>query len=303
MWTKSNIPNLKGKTAVVTGSNTGIGYETALALYQAGADVTLACRDKSNALRAIDQMKTIGGRGSLQFEQLNLANLDQVKNFAASFKTKHQKLDLLINNAGVMLPPPALSDDGFELQFAVNFLGHFALTGQLFPLLQQAEKARVVTLSSGAATKVDHIDFENLKLEKKYNAQREYAQSKLADLQFAYELNKRLKTSKASMISVAAHPGVVRTDLQRHIPAAELTVAFSHFKLTSEPWQGALPSLYAATNETVKGGEYYGPDGENEYSGYPALSKQHTSATKDELQAAQLWTFAEEVTKINFLTR
>ncbi len=300
MWTKNNIPNLKGKTVIVTGANTGIGYETALALYQAGADVTLACRDKNNTLRAIDQMIAIGGRGSLNFDLLNLANLDQVKSFADNFKAKNQKLDLLINNAGVMLPPPTLSDDGFELQFAVNFLGHFALNGHLFPLFKQTEKARIVTLSSGAATQVDHIDFKNLKLEKEYDAQREYAQSKLADLQFTYELNRRLSNLKADMIAVAAHPGVVRTDLQRHIPADELSIAFSHFKSVSEPWQGALPSLYSAINETVKGGEYYGPDGENEYSGYPALSKQRTSATTDELQAQQLWAFAEDVTNVKF---
>jgi len=300
MWTKNNIPNLKGKTAVVTGANTGIGYETALALYQAGADVTLACRDKNSTLQAIDQMKAIGGEGFLNFDLLNLASLDQVKNFTDNFKITNQKLDLLINNAGVMLPPPTLSDDGFELQFAVNFLGHFALTAQLFPLLQQAGKARVVTLSSGAATQVDHIDFENLKLEKQYDAQREYAQSKLADLQFAYELNDRLNNSNIDVISLAAHPGVVRTDLQRHIPKIELAVAFSHFKLVSEPWQGALPSLYAATSETVKGGEYYGPDGENEYTGYPALSKQHTAATTDKLQAQQLWAFAEDITNVKF---
>src|SRR5690606_29893841 len=170
MWTKENIPDLTGKTAIVTGGNTGIGYETVKALYEKGANVTLAARNEEKAeeaVRNIDQ--TTEGTGTLEIGILDLSNLAQIKAFADEFKSKHTQLDILINNAGVMIPPPSKTDDGFELQFGVNFLGHFALTGHLFPLLKKSSNARVVTLSSGAATLTDGIDFENLKLEKPYN--------------------------------------------------------------------------------------------------------------------------------------
>ncbi|WP_264537408.1 oxidoreductase [Flavobacterium sp. N1736] len=300
MWTKENITDQSGKTVLVTGANTGIGFETALAFYEAGANVTIACRNKDKAEEAINKMKAIGGKGTLEIGVLDLTSLNKIKNFADDFKSKHQKLDILVNNAGVMMPPPTTTDDGFELQFGVNFLGHFALTAHLFQLLKQASNARIMTLSSGAATLVDGIDFENLRLEKTYDAQREYGVSKLANVLFAFQLNKKLSVLNSTIISVAAHPGVVYTNLQRHIPADILQTAFAQFKEVSQPWQGALPSLFAATDSTVKGGEFYGPDGEKEYTGYPALSKHTSKAMQDQELAVKLWAFAEEITGLQF---
>ncbi|RDC58411.1 SDR family NAD(P)-dependent oxidoreductase [Pedobacter chinensis] len=301
MWTKENMPDLTGKTTIVTGANTGIGYETAKALYEAGAHVTIAVRNAHKASEAVNKIQSeTKGKGKLDFGILNLANLAQIKSFADEFKNKHQQLDILINNAGVMIPPASKTDDGFELQFGVNFLGHFALTGHLFPLLKKSSNSRVVTLSSGAATLTDNIDFENLKLEKPYNEWEAYAVSKLADILFTYELNRKVKTSNLNMISAAAHPGVTRTDLQRHIPGEQLEGMFAEYEDVMQPWQGALPSLFAATDASVKGGEFFGPDGEHEYSGYPTLSKHSTPTMNDEKLAKKLWKYAESATEVKF---
>jgi len=199
-----------------------------------------------------------------------------------------------------MIPPASKTDDGFELQFGVNFLGHFALTGHLLPLLKKSPTARIVTLSSGAATLTDGIDFENLKLEKPYNEWQAYAVSKLADILFTYELDRKLKATGLNMLSVAAHPGVTRTDLQRHIPDEQLEGMFAEFAEVMQPWQGALPSLFAAADPSVKGGEFFGPDGEKEYSGYPALSKHNTPTIKDKELAKKLWEYAEKETEVKF---
>lgn len=301
MWTKNNIPDQSGKIAIVTGSNTGIGFETAKGLYEAGASVTIAARDAQKAEKAIQkiQSETLG-RGELNYGVLDLANLDNIKQFAESFMLKHSSLDLLVNNAGVMVPPASKTADGFELQFGVNFIGHFSLTGYLLPLLKQTAHARVVTLSSGAATLVDSIDFDNLKLEKGYDEWREYAVSKLADILFSYELDRRFKNAGIPAISVAAHPGVTRTDLQRNIPGENLEGMFAAFDQVMEPWQGALPSLFAATDPSVKGGTFYGPDGEKEYAGYPAISGHSTSAMNDETLAKKLWEYAENAINLTY---
>ncbi|GAB4029011.1 oxidoreductase [Spirosoma sp. KNUC1025] len=301
MWTTENMPDLSGKTAIITGANTGIGYQTAKAFYEAGANVTIAVRDAQKAKTAIEQIRQGSfGTGTLETGLLNLASLHQVKEFAENYKRHHQHLDILVNNAGVMIPPPTKTDDGFEMQFGVNFMGHFALTGHLFPLLKNTPKARVVTLSSGAATRASGIDFTNLKLEQPYEPWREYAVSKLADILFTYELDRRLKVIQSTILSVAAHPGVTRTDLQRHIPSEELSGMFAQFDDVMEPWQGALPTLFAATDASVKGGEFYGPNGDKEYAGYPARSNHSTPAMNDKALAKQLWDYAESITQINF---
>ncbi|WP_312336187.1 oxidoreductase [Sphingobacterium sp.] len=300
MWTKENIPDLTGKTALVTGGNTGIGYETVKALYEKGAKVTLAARDEIKASDAIRNIQeTTKGTGILETGILNLSNLAEIKAFTDKFKANHNQLDILINNAGVMIPPASKTDEGFELQFGVNFLGHFALTGHLFSLLKNSSHARVVTLSSGAATFASNIDFENLRLEKPYNEWQSYAVSKLADILFAYELDRKLKATD-NILSVAAHPGVTKTDLQRHIPMERLEGMFSEFEEVMDPWQGALPSLFAATDVSVKGGEFFGPDGKKEYAGYPALSKHSTAAMNDKELSERLWKYAEEVTHLDF---
>ncbi len=295
------MPDLTGKTAIVTGGNTGIGYETVKALYEKGANVTLAARDEKKAIAAVEKIKfETKGVANLKIGILNLANLAQIKTFVGEFKTRYAQLDILINNAGVMIPPASTTDDGFELQFGVNFLGHFALTGHLFPLLKNSSNARIVTLSSGAATLTDGIDFENLKLEKPYNEWQSYAVSKLADILFTYELDRKIKVAGLNLLSVAAHPGVTRTDLQRHIPGEQLEGMFAEFDEVMEPWQGALPSLFAATDTSVNGGEFFGPDGENEYAGYPALSKHSTPAMNSLELADKLWKYAERKTQIKF---
>lgn len=301
MWTKEDMPDLTGKIAIVTGGNTGIGYETVKALYEKGANVTLTARDEKKAKDAIEKIKSeTKAAGNLEIGILNLANFAQIKTFANEFKDKHNQLDILINNAGVMIPPASKTDDGFELQFGVNFLGHFALTGHLFPLLKRSPNARIVTLSSGAATLTDGIDFENLKLEKPYNEWRSYAVSKLADILFTYELDRKIKAADLNILSLAAHPGVTRTDLQRHIPGEQLEEMFSEFDEVMQPWQGALPSLFAATDTLAKGGEFFGPDGEKEHSGYPALSRHSTSAMNDVALAEKLWDYAEDITEVDF---
>ena len=208
--------NLSGKTAIVTGSNTGIGYETALDLYKKGAKVYVACRNQEKALKAIQRMEADGGTGELIYSHLDLANLSSVKAFADNVIQAESSLDLLINNAGIMIPPQSKTEDGFEIQFGVNFVGHFALTGHLFKLLESTKGSRVITLSS-IAHRGATIDFDNFRLEKEYNNWRECGQSKLADIIFAIEFDKRLKQSGSQIKSLAAHPGFSKTDLQVHM--------------------------------------------------------------------------------------
>ncbi|GAB3275049.1 SDR family NAD(P)-dependent oxidoreductase [Larkinella harenae] len=299
MWTKREMSDQSGKTVLVTGANTGIGYEVALAFYEAGAHVIVAGRDVQKVNDAMERIKTVGGTGSLEAGIVNLASLADIQRFADSLVEKHQQLHVQINNAGVMMPPAGQTEDGFEYQFGVNVIGHFALTGRLYPLLKQTRGARVVTVSSGAHKLVDAIDYENLKREKPYDPNREYAVSKLANLLVALELQRRLQRVGNACLSTAAHPGVTRTDLQRHIPDETLQVALSAYKVVMQPWQGALPILYAATAPEVKGGDYYGPDGENELDGYPAPA-QITEAAQNETAARQLWVYAEQATGLHF---
>ena len=300
MWTKENIPDQTSKIAIVTGANSGIGFETALALYQAGAHVIIASRNLNNAFKALESIKATDGKGSLETGLLNLANLSDVKKFTDNIRKEHGKLDILINNAGVMIPPASKTDDGFELQFGVNFLGHFALTAHLYPLLKKVSGARVVTLSSGAYKSIKHIDFVNLRSEKSYDANREYAISKLADMQFFLELQRRILLTGDNILSVAAHPGVTETSLSRHMPEEEYRAAMEQFKELMPAWQGALPSLFAATSPLVKAGGYYGPDGANELHGFPGPALINDAAN-DKEGATTLWEFAETVTGTTFL--
>lgn len=285
--------NLSGKTAIVTGSNTGIGYETALDLYQKGAKVYVACRNETKAADAISRMQAEGGIGELIFEQLDLASLTSVGDFAAKVIAAEASLDFLINNAGIMIPPASTTEDGFEIQFGVNFVGHFALTGHLFPLLEQTTGSRVVTLSSiahrGAA-----IDFDNFRLEKAYTPWREYGQSKLADIILALELDKRLKEHGCQLLSLAAHPGFSKTDLQVHMDKDMLA---SLDLMTAR--DGAQPTLAACLREDAAGGQYWGPDGPNEQKGKPAIAKIDAAALDPQLNA-RLWDWAQEATGMTF---
>lgn len=285
--------NLSGKTAIVTGSNTGIGYETALDLYKKGAKVYVACRSQEKALNAIERMKADGGTGELVYKHLDLASLHSVKAFADKVIQAESSLDLLINNAGIMIPPPSKTEDGFEIQFGVNFVGHFALTGHLFALLEATKGSRVVTLSS-IAHRGAVIDFDNFRLGKDYKPWREYGQSKVADLIFALEFDKRLRKNGNQVMSLAAHPGFSETDLQKYMDEAMLA---SLELMTAK--EGAQPTLAACLRDDVTGGQYWGPDGYKEQKGKPALAKVDAAAL-DEALNARLWDWAKETTKVNF---
>ncbi len=284
---------LTGKVALVTGANTGLGFETALALYQKGAKVVVACRSEAKGLDAIERVQATGKGGELVYGHLDLCNLNSVKAFTGKIIADEPRLDLLINNAGVMIPPASKSVDGFEIQMGVNFVGHFALTGHLFDLLEATKGSRVVTLSSiahqGAA-----IDFNNFRLEKPYNPWREYGQSKLADLILMLELHKRLQVKGCQLASLAAHPGFSKTELQKNMDKEMLN---SIELMTAK--EGAQPTLVASLSQNVKSGQYWGPDGPNETSGKPALA-QIDSAALDEAINAKLWDWAEKVTGVSF---
>jgi NAD(P)-dependent dehydrogenase (short-subunit alcohol dehydrogenase family) len=299
MWTNKNITDQSGKTVIITGANTGIGYETAKALYEAGANVILACRDLAKAEQAIEKLSQQSSNSSLEAEILNLSNLKQVKNFADTILKKHGKLDLLINNAGVMLTPASKTDDGFELQFGVNYIGHFALTGYLYPLLKQTEGARIVTLSSMAYLH-GTIDFDNLRSENSYEPMREYCQSKLADILFTVELQRRIEIAGDQVLSIAAQPGANKTELSRYMTDEEYDAAVNRVGELMDPWQGALPSLYAAVEPQAIAGRLYGPDQDNGYRGYPAESAITPNGLDAEV-AKKLWNFAESATGIKFL--
>lgn len=298
MWTKDNIPDLSGKTAIVTGANAGIGFETAIALYGAGAHVVLACRDLEKANEAISKIKQQGGTGTLEVALLDLASLESVKHFAETFTKAHQELHLLINNAGVMIPPASKTTEGYELQFGINFIGHFALTGHLYKLLNATSGSRIITLSS-LAYLYGTIDFDNLKSEKDYDPMREYQQSKLADIIFSIELQRRITVKGDQVLSVAAQPGANKTELSRHMNAEAFNAAVERIGELMEPWQGALPSLFAAVSENVKGGSLYGPDQDGGYRGYPAEAV-ITENALDKSVAERLWNFAEQVTGISY---
>jgi NAD(P)-dependent dehydrogenase (short-subunit alcohol dehydrogenase family) len=297
MWTKENIPRLTGKTAIVTGANAGVGYETALALYEAGAHVVLACRSMENAEIAIAKIMKSSYGGSLEGLALDLSSLQSVATAAATFTGKHSNLNILINNAGVMYPPASKTVEGFELQFGTNFLGHFTFTGYLYPLLKNTKGARVVTVSSNAY-KSGKIDFDNLRMEIDYDPVREYGRSKLANLLFAFELQRMITAAGDKVLSIAAQPGANNTSLSKYMDPGTFASAVKRVGGLMEPWQGALPSLYAATDPNAKPGGFYEPDKDGGYRGYPAEATGVLTNALDEDTAKKLWKFAEENTGI-----
>ena len=293
MRTKNDIPDQSGKIAVITGANVGIGYETAIALYEAGAHVVLACRDMDSGKLAIEKIANGTGKGSVALMYIDLSSLASVTQFAASIKKTYTKVDLLINNAGVMTPPLSKTAEGYEMQFGVNFLGHFALTLNLRKLMVNAPESRIVTVTS-LAYHYGTINFDNLKLEMSYDPFREYCQSKLADLVFAVELQRRINAAGEQLYSVAAHPGVTRSSLSRHMSAADIENAIIQFGTLMDTARGALSVLYAATaNEIIPGG-FYGPDSDGGLRGYPVLTEIGENAS-DEILGKKLWTEAEKM--------
>ena len=294
-WTTANIPDQTGKVAIVTGANSGIGYETAKALTEKGAVVIMACRNMEKATAAKKNIELDVHNAQLEIIQLDLADLQSVQNFATTFKAKYDRLDLLINNAGIMIPPYTKTKEGFEVQFGANHLGHFALTGHLLEVILGTPKARIVTVSSnmhrmGSGT----IDFENLNAEKGYKASAAYSQSKLANLLFTLELNRRLSAIKADVIAVASHPGWTLTSLQKGLMHSISRV------IGQSPPMGALPSLYAATAPGVQANDYIGPNSLlMEIRGYPKKVGR-SSAAKDGALAKKLWDVSEALTAVSY---
>ena len=295
-WTSNDIDDQTGRVAIVTGANSGIGYETARALAHKGAVVILACRNLDKAQDAEQRIRAESPSGQVEVVQLDLSELESVRSFSDTFAAKHERLDLLVANAGVMMPPSrAQTADGFELQLGTNHLGHFALVGRLLPNLLATKGSRVVVVSS-LAHRSGRIDFTDLQWERKsYKRWKSYGQSKLANLLFAYELQRRLRKAGADTIAAAAHPGWTATNLQRDSGLIRFLNPFFGMK----PEQGALPSLYAATAPDVAGGDYFGPHGLGEMKGYPKRVRS-TRASHDDATAAQLWQVSEELTGVHF---
>lgn len=289
--------SLTGKKVVITGANSGIGYETAMALATRGAHIILAVRNKEKGNQAIADLKADKPDLSVQMMLLDLADLQSIRDFTETYTAQFDSLDILINNAGVMMPPLSKTRDGIELQFGSNHLGHFALTGLLLPLLKQTKGSRVVTVSS-LAHRGASIDFDNLDGSKGYKAFKFYGQSKLANLLFAKELDNRLKSNGIETLSIACHPGVSSTNLFKSggkwlRPLVKVANRF--FQPAS---MGALPSIYAATETSLVGGEYIGPDGKGNRSGYPAI-EHPANGVYNEDTMKKLWDVSEQLTGIH----
>ncbi len=295
-----NVATQTGRIAIVTGANIGLGYETSLALAQKGATVIMACRNIEKAVKARLQILQQVPTAHVEIMQIDLRSLQSVRDFATAYTTKYNRLDLLIENAGLMIPPFAKTKDGFESQFGVNYLAHFLLTNLLFPLLNKTAGARIVTLSSNAH-RTGRIDFENLNAEKNYSKWGAYSQSKLACLMFAYELQRRLLKAGSQVIAVSAHPGLSNTNLWQNFPKIiynMLLPVTSLFMHAAD--KAALPTLMAALDDNVQGGEYFGPTGFKELKGAPGIVAS-IPASYDEVVAKKLWEVSESLTGGKFI--
>ncbi len=298
-WTAADIPDQTGRTAVVTGANSGLGFATAAALAAAGATVVMACRNTDKAEAGAAAIRGRHGDAELVVEPLDLADLASVREFAARYATDRGHLDLLVNNAGVMASR-RLTKDGFELQLGTNHLGHFALTGLLLERMQGRDDARVVTVSS-TAHKFGRVNFDNLQGVSRYFRWFAYGQSKLANVLFMREFDLRLRAAGSPVKSLAAHPGYADTNLQTAAPPAidRAIFAISNRLLAQSSEMGALPQLYAATRPHLDGGLFIGPDGFEEQRGYPKVVGVARRG-RDEATAARLWDVSEELTGVSY---
>lgn len=303
-WTAQDMSEQSGRVAIVTGGNSGIGFEAAAALAARGAHVVLACRDPGRAKSAVDAIRERHGEASIETQALDLASLASIRAFADRALAEHPRLDLLVNNAGVMAIPRRTTADGFEMQLGTNHLGHFALTGLLIERLLATEGARIVTVSS-TVHRSGKIHFEDLQLERSYGKWRAYSQSKLANLLFAFELDRRLRAAGARAASVAAHPGYAATNLQfagarmENRRGLERFFAFGNRVLAQSAAMGALPTLFAATHPAVASGDYVGPGGFAEAWGHPKKVGASKRA-RDAAAAGRLWNESERLTGVRF---
>jgi NAD(P)-dependent dehydrogenase (short-subunit alcohol dehydrogenase family) len=289
--------DLTGKTIIVTGANSGIGLEAAKILANQGAHVIMAVRNEQKGEEAVASIKSVNKNAVIEVMKLDLADLSSVRSFVAQFNEKFSNLDILINNAGIMNPPYGQTKDGFELQFGSNHLGHFALTGLLLPLLKKTPASRVVTLSS-IAHRGASIYFDNLDGSKGYKPMNFYKQSKLANLLFAKELDKRFKQHGISTMSVACHPGITATNLFKLGKKDSPQFLQKLLKwLFQSVEMGVLPTIYAATEVSLSGGEYIGPDGRGNRTGNPALETPAASVYNRETME-KLWDVSETLTGV-----
>ncbi len=301
-WTTANIPDLTGQVIIVTGANSGIGFEAAKEFARKGAQTILACRNVNKAQAALAQIQAEIPQSKVEIMPLNLASQSSIRQFVGEFKKKYQRLDVLANNAGIMMVPYGITEDGFEQQFGTNHLGHFALTGLLIDLLLNTPHARVVNVSSNAH-RFGTMDFDNLMYDggKGYSPQQAYGRSKLANLLFTYELQRRFQAIGAKAIAVAAHPGYSSTNLTdsilKHWYVKMLFPLVSRMAQSSA--MGALPTMRASVDPNVIGGQYFGPAGFMEQGGYPVVVPS-TQASHNAADARQLWQVSETLTGVAF---
>jgi NAD(P)-dependent dehydrogenase (short-subunit alcohol dehydrogenase family) len=304
-WTESDIPNLAGGTAIVSGANSGLGYETTRALSQHGAKVIMACRNTAKAEAAVASLRAIAPRAKLEILPLDLASLDSVRAFAKTIKDRGERIDLLINNAGVMAVPLARTREGFEMQLGANHLGHFALTGLLID--QIGPQGRIVSVSSFMHTRSKGLDFDDLDWTKRpYATWTAYSDSKLANLLFTRELARRAQGAGKTFVVAAAHPGYASTHLQ--FAAAEIkqsrleaqVIGVANALFAQSAAKGALPTLFAATAAEVDNDDYFGPDGFMEMWGHPKKARR-TALARDDAAARRLWEVSEALTGVRYL--
>jgi NAD(P)-dependent dehydrogenase (short-subunit alcohol dehydrogenase family) len=298
-WTTADIPDQSGRVAVITGANTGLGFETAAALAEKGAHVVLAVRNLDKGKDAALLIQRRSPHADIALQELDLTSLESTRAAAEQLRADHDRIDLLINNAGVMYTPKGKTKDGFELQFGTNHLGHFAFTGLLLEKLLPVAGSRVVTISSVGHRILADIHFDDLQWERSYNRVRAYGQAKLANLLFTYELHRRL-AGRGTTIAAAAHPGFSDTELMRHIPSGLMSVfQVAAPVITQDAAAGALPQLRAATDPAVLGGQYYGPDGFAQSQGHPKVVGSSKKSHDAELQR-KLWAVSEELTGVTY---
>ncbi len=302
-WTTENIPDLRGKKIIVTGGNNGLGFESVKAFAARGAEVIIASRDPEKGIAAKTKLLNESPKAKIVVMSIDLSNLNSIRAFADTYKSRYNTLDVLLNNAGIMMAPYSLTKDGFESQMGINHFGHFALTGHLLDILMKTPRSRIVTISSNAH-KYGKIDFSNLLYEKgkDYSRIGAYARSKLCNILFAYELQRRLESAGIDSISVAAHPGTAKTNLGRYIEKKLLIKILMPIwnAMAQSAAMGALPGIRASVDPEVKPVEYYGPDGPRQSKGYPVVVSSSTASYNTE-DAKKLWEISEKLTGIIYL--